>query len=407
MNGMRPAFASAFRQRTALQIQYAEQLRQVEAAQDQLAAAQAALAALEAEMVKVAQVTVAALDPAIPVADQSDQISLILNPASKSFIDGKHNPEAILAALRAVGIVPQLELTTLDINARQLALNAVARGATLIIAGGGDGTIEEVATALIHTPATLGILPLGTMNNLARALGIPLNLPSAALLLAIGATRHIDVGRVITPDDRIEGYFLETAGIGLSALAAPMGEDVGKGRWTELFSKLGDFFAFTSTRVTVNCDDDDAVLQAQTNVVTISNGPLFGNNMLVAPEAKIDDGFLDVAIYEGMELVDLTRYFIGIANGGRVSDDRVYGRRVRRVCVTADDPLPVNADLDVLAGQHIWEIEVVPRALAVIVGNGSALTMPVTAVPTKPPLAGPQSASTPGFLDAITAFGLA
>jgi YegS/Rv2252/BmrU family lipid kinase len=363
---------------------HAEQLRRVEAAQDQLAQAQAALSAIEAEMVHLTQQAVIATAH----TSQTAAISLILNPASKSFLDGAHQPEEIVAALQAVGITPRMELTTPEIGARQLARKALDRGDQLIIAAGGDGTIEEVATALIHSSATLGILPLGTMNNLARALGIPLDLPDAALLLAIGATRRVDVGRVVTPDNSIEGYFLETAGIGLSAIATPMGEDAEKGRWSNLLSKLGDFFAFTSTAVTIQCDDE-APFQSQTHLVTISNAPLFGNNMLVAPEAKIDDGLLDVVVYENMELVDLTRYFFGISSGGRVTDGRVHVRRACRVQVTADTPLPVNADLDVLAAQPRWEVEIVPRALSVIVGNGLALTLPVRAAPVTPPVAGP------------------
>lgn len=370
--------------RAALYAHHAEQLRRVEAAQDQLAQAQAALASTEAELVRLAQQAAAAADS----TPQTSGVSLILNPASKSFLDGAHSPEAIVAALHAVGITPQLELTTPTITAYQLARKAVDRGDTLVIAAGGDGTIEEVAAGLIHSPATLGILPLGTMNNLARALGIPLELADAALLLAIGATRRIDMGQVVTPEDRIEGYFLETAGIGLSAIAAPIGEDAEKGRWSNLLSKLGDFFAFSSTAVTIQCDDQ-APLQSQTHLVTISNAPLFGNNMLVAPEAKIDDGLLDVVVYEGMELVDLTRYFYGISSGGRVNDVRIQVRRARRLWVMADTPLPVNADLDVLAAQQRWEIQVVPRALSVIVGNGIALTLPVTAAPVTPPVAGP------------------
>ena len=379
----------------ATQASHAEQLCQVEEAQDQLTAAHQKLAAVERDLVALAHNHAAALaavhDLPTDQANETRGVSLILNPAAKSFVTGIHNPEEILAALRMVGIVPHVELTTPQINARQLASKAVDRGDTLVIAAGGDGTIEEVATALIHRPATLGILPLGTMNNLARALGIPIDLPSAALLLAVGATRHIDVGHVITPDDRLDSYFLETAGIGLSALAAPMGEDMEKGRWTDLFSKLGQFFGATSGDVTLHYDDD-TILRAQTHTITIANAPLFGANMLIAPAAKMDDGLLDIAVYAGMELVDLTRYFVGISNAGRFTDTRVHSCRARRVRVTADAPLAVNADLDVLAGQHTWEIEVVPRALSVIVGNGPALTFPVTAAPVAPPMAGPQIA---------------
>lgn len=382
---------SLFTQRMAAQAKHAEQLRQVEQAQDQLATVHQKLAAIEAELAILARQQVAA---AHQQATTTAGVTLILNPAAKYFLDGIHSPEQIVAALRTVGIVPQLELTTPTINAYELARKAVDRGDQLVIAAGGDGTIEEVATALIHTPATLGILPLGTMNNLARALGIPLDLPNAALLLAMRTTRRIDVGRVLTLDDAREGYFLETAGIGLSAVAAPMGEDAEKGRWTDAFSKLGEFLAFTSVGVTIQYDEEEAPHQTRTHMVTISNAPLFGNNMLIAPAAKSDDGLLDVAVYEGMELVDLTRYFFGISGGGRVTEPRVHYQRARRVRVTADAPLAVNADLDVLTQQHSWEIEIVPRALSVVVGNGLALSLPVTAAPVAPPLTGPQLAPT-------------
>lgn len=388
-------------QRMAALAKHAEQLRQVEQAQDQLVAAHQKLADLEVELASLARQQVASV---LETADLPPQqtttagVTLILNPAAKHFLDGVHSPEQIVAALRTVGLVPRLELTTPEIGARQLARKAVDRGDTLVIAAGGDGTIEEVATGLIHSPATLGILPLGTMNNLARALGIPLDLSNAALLLALGATRRIDVGRVLTPDDALEGYFLETAGIGLSAVAAPMGEDAEKGRWTDVFSKLGEFLAFTSVGVTIQYDEEAAPQQSRTHMVTVSNAPLFGNNMLIAPAAKSDDGLLDVAVYEGMELVDLTRYFFGISSGGRVNEPRVHYRRARRVRVTADAPLAVNADLDVLAEQHTWEIEIVPRALSVVVGNGVALTLPVTVAPAAPPLTGPQPAPITGVI---------
>jgi diacylglycerol kinase (ATP) len=373
--------------RAAALARHAVQLRQVEGAQDQLAAAQQKLAAVEVELAALARQR----------ETTKAGVALILNPAAKHFLDGVHSPEQIVEALRQVGINPQVELTTPTIGARQLAQKAVTRGDSLVIAAGGDGTIEEVATGLIHTPATLGILPLGTMNNLARALGIPLDLPNAALLIAMGTTRRLDVGRVITPDNSIKGYFLETAGIGLSAVAAPLGEDAEKGRWTDVFSKLGDFLAFTSVGVTIQCDEEEAPHQTRTHMVTISNAPLFGNNMLIAPDAKSDDGLLDVAVYKGMELVDLTRYFFGISGGGRVNDPRVHYRRARRVRVTAEAPLAVNADLDVLSEQYTWEIEIVPRALSVVVGNGIGLCLPVTAAPAAPPLTGPQPVSMTGI----------
>ncbi len=395
-----PDAASLANLLTEAQAKHSEHLRQVEQAQAQLAAVHQKLQAAEAELVKLANMRAAAVpdtaNPTQPTPSTTKGVSLILNPAAKCFADGLHSPEEIMSALQAVGIQPQLELTTLEIDAHQLARKALDRGDTLVIAAGGDGTIEEVAMGLLNSKAALGIMPLGTMNNVARSLGIPLDVPNAALLLAMGATRHIDVGHVITSEDSISNYFLETAGIGLSALATPMGEDAEKGRWSDVLSKLGEFFSFSAVGVRISCDDDESTLDVRTNVVTVSNAPLFGANMLVAPDAKMDDGLLDLAFYEGMELVDLTRYFYGISNGGQVTDVRVHHRSVRRIRITADAPLAVNADLDVLDKQREWEIEVLPQALTVVVGNGLGLTFPVEAAPATPPLTGPQPESNNG-----------
>ncbi len=369
----------------ACQASHRLQLQRVEAAQDQLAAAHRELAQIEADLARLAQSQVSNRPAAAA-------LPVIINPAAKAFLTGLHTPDEIIAALEAVGLAPQLALTTLEVDAYQLAQQAVAAGATLVIVAGGDGTIEEVAAALIDTNVALGILPLGTMNNIARTLGIPLDLPNAALVLAMCAIRHIDVGHVLTPNGSIDGYFLETAGIGLSAIAAPMGEAMEKGRWTDVFNKLGAFLAGTSTRVTVRCDDDPPV-QAQTHTLTVSNAPLFGNNMLIAPAAKVDDGLLDLVIYAEMELVDLTRYFYAISGGGHAAEPRLITRRARRVEITTDVPLAVNADLDVLDEQQTWMLELKPRALAVVVGNGLGLTFPVLSAPATPPLTGPQTLS--------------
>ncbi|MEZ4615422.1 MAG: diacylglycerol kinase family protein [Caldilineaceae bacterium] len=375
----------------AAQARHRRQLQAVEAVQTQLAAAHAELAVIEHELANLAhlQPEISAPNTLSPqTRDSGRAVTLILNPAAKVFLDGRHSPEELVTALEAVGLVVTLQLTTLTVDAYQLAQTAVAHGVDFIVAAGGDGTIEEVAAALVNTAVTLGILPLGTMNNIARVLGIPLDLQEAVTVLTMGAIRHIDVGHVLTPDESVDGYFLETAGIGLSAVAAPLGEAYEKGRWADVFSKLGEFLAGTFTQVTVRCDDEPP-LQAQTHTLTISNMPLFGNNMLIAPAAKVDDGFLDLVIYADMELVDLTTYFYAISNGGRTNEPRLLTRRVRHIYLTTAAPLAVNADLDVLDKQQSWEIEIKPRALAVIVGNGSGLTFPVTAAPPPPPLAGP------------------
>jgi hypothetical protein len=126
--------------RATLQAQHVEQLGRVEAAQAQLTQAHTALAAIEASLVQLTQQSVALMTSASSTrqASQTPGVSLLLNPASKSFLDGTHRPEEIVAALQAVGITPRMELTTPEIDARQLARKALDRGDHLIIAAGGD-----------------------------------------------------------------------------------------------------------------------------------------------------------------------------------------------------------------------------------------------------------------------------
>lgn len=373
---------------------HAKRLKKVEHTLTRFEKQRRQLTALEAELAVLAD---RAATSALVGRGQSSrgtsagaQTLVIVNPKAKCLAAGTVSVEAIVQALRMVGIRAEVGLKTSGKVARQLVRAAVKRGAPLVVVAAGDGTIEAVAAELVGSDTTLGILPMGTMNNLAHALGVPLDLAAACLLLAMRTTRHIDIGRVVTAEHSHKAYFLETAGVGLSALAAPLGQAIEKGRWAALFGLLDRFFAFQATQLSLAIDEGER-LQAETQMVTLSNVPLSGNHMLIAPQAKIDDGWLDLAVYPGMDKGALQRYFLGISNGKRVEEPRVHFQRVRRVQITASEPLAAHTDLDVFAEQPTWTFEVIPHALSVVVGNGIALTLPVVAAPAAPPLAGPQA----------------
>src|SRR5436189_5060310 len=151
---------------------------------------------------------------------------LILNPVAgntpiaESQGTGETNEESILRGLRAYGIEPDVWYTTLEDTGEGLAKKAADEGAELVIAAGGDGTIHAVAAGLIERESTLGIIPMGTMNNLAHSLGIPLPLEAACAIIAKGETRAIDVGIIN------EKTFIEVAGIGLEAALFPSAEEL-------------------------------------------------------------------------------------------------------------------------------------------------------------------------------------
>lgn len=302
---------------------------------------------------------------------------------------GAKQLEEIVGRLRTHGIRPEIGLKTSGKAVREMVKEAVERGEDLIIVAAGDGTIEEVASQLVGTKATLGIIPVGTMNNIARALGVPLNIDDACALLAMNVARKIDVGRVHANEKPDVEYFLETAGVGLTAIAIPAGQAAEKGKWTKLPLALRKMFGSQPCPVEVELDSGE-VINANSQMVTVSNSPLMGKNILIAPDAKMDDGVLDIAVYDGIGKAELLSYFMSASNGTRTYNPKIKFYRSRRVIIRSEKPVDAHSDKDVIEGKQTLEIEVVPQGLNAIVGLGFALTLPATVVPSVPPLTGAQ-----------------
>jgi YegS/Rv2252/BmrU family lipid kinase len=323
-------------------------------------------------------------------------VRLIFNP--KSGMTKKiASLEEVVESLRRHGLQAEVTVKTSGKVARAAAKAAAENKETLVIAAGGDGTIEDVATQLVGSETVLGILPIGTRNNLARELGIPLELDQACALLAAGITRKIDVGRVKANEKPEVEYFLESAGIGLSAIVLPAGQEVRKGRLAKLPSALRRLFEFKPGAVEVELDNGERII-ANSSLVTVSNAPLLGMNYMIAPDADMDDGLLDIAVYDGMTGTDLTKYFLKTTGGRRAYDPNVRFFRSRRVVIRSNQSLPIAADTDVVPERKTLEIEIVPGAISAVVGNGIALSRPVEAVQSTPPLVGEQPAPKNGNL---------
>jgi diacylglycerol kinase family enzyme len=129
---------------------------------------------------------------------------------------------------------------------------------------------------------------------------------------------------------------------------------------------------------------DGKVVKATTQIITVSNAPLMGTRMLTVPGAKMDDGLLDVQVYDGMGDAALVKHFKAVSSG---SPGAVKTYRVRQIRITADEAVLTNSDMNILPEQHVIEMEVVPAALSVIVGNGIALSVPVESAPEAPTFA--------------------
>lgn len=322
---------------------------------------------------------------------------LIFNPTSgRDNEDNTARLSKIVAGLRAHGIEARVGLKTSGSAARHLARKAVEAGDALVVVAGGDGTIGEVAAQLVGSKTVLGIVPTGTMNNVARSLGVPLGIDDACALIGMGTTRHIDMGRVTSNGDSNAEYFLECAGVGLSAIAALAGQSFEKRHWRAVPRALRKFFESRLGTMTVEMDGN--VVEASTRMVTVSNAPLMGSKMLAVPGGKMDDGLLDVQVYDGMGDAALVKHFRAASSG---SPDSLKTYRVRKVRITADDKVLTNSDMNITPEQHVIEMEVVPNALTMIVGNGIGLSVPVESAPDAPtfaedpPLTTEESATVP------------
>ena len=224
--------------------------------------------------------------------------------------------------------------------ARALVGKAVADGVD-VVAAGGDGTVHLVADALIGTDRALGILPMGRVMNIARALGIERDLDAAADVLAAGNIRTIDVGEATTADGRtIE--FLEAGSVGLNAAIFSEATRADEGDPTSILRTVWVALRYRPARMQIELDE--GVVATRALMVTASIGPFVGLGMTVAPGARLDDGRFDVRIFRGLSKWELLRHLASIAFGRRRHVPQVSTYRSATVRIRSARPLPARAD---------------------------------------------------------------
>jgi diacylglycerol kinase (ATP) len=251
-------------------------------------------------------------------------------------------------------------------HATVLAKEAVADGYERIIAAGGDGTVAEVAESLANTPATLGILPLGSVMNVARMLGIPRDLEGAAAVIQAGQVARIDVGRARATARQT--FFLEAAGVGIDAGLFAYVNQIDKGNWRSLRPLFNFVWRYRPRRLRIRLDNRE--LRVRAMMVTVANGPYLGAGLTLAPDAKVDDHRFDVRVFRRFSKFELIRYAFSIANGRHAYNPKVRTYQARTVEITSNRPLMAHADSRPL-GTTPARFELLPGALRVYVGAGS------------------------------------
>ena len=249
-------------------------------------------------------------------------------------------------------------------HARRLAREAASRGSRLVVAAGGDGTINEVVAGLlaVDDPPDLGVLPFGTGNDLARSLGIPLDLTEAARIALHPSARSIDV---VTVDGSHPGLMANASVGGLGGdLTEGLDLDLKRTWGPAVYLRMALDELGSAAGYSVEIRLDDEVIESEAMNVVVANGRYLGGGIPVAPAARLADGWLDVVVLPVLSTARLFGLVPRVLAGRQLASRRVIHRRARHVRVAASRAMPVTIDGEP-AGSGPVAYEVKPRALRV------------------------------------------
>jgi YegS/Rv2252/BmrU family lipid kinase len=247
-------------------------------------------------------------------------------------------------------------------HARALARAARDGGARLVVAWGGDGTVNEVATELAFGDVPVGIVPGGSGNGLARELNVPLD-PARALASALrAAPRRMDVGEI---DGRL---FVNIAGIGFDAhVASRFNDSANRRRGIAGYIGIAARAIATYVPARYTITTPDAHVEVRAVLVTVANSAQFGNGARIAPGARVDDGLLDLVIVEERWRINTICQVPRLFNG---TVERMRGCTVRRIAeatIACDAPMTYHVDGEPVAGGTQVVVRVHPGALQIAV----------------------------------------
>jgi YegS/Rv2252/BmrU family lipid kinase len=280
-----------------------------------------------------------------PVPWQEDKrTAIIVNPAAHNAIKPKQRDQ-VDEWLNEAGFAANWLETGKAGEATLLARGEAEKKTPLLLVCGGDGTLNEAVNGLVGSETTLGVIPAGTVNLWARELRIKRKNPLAAVQQALeGKRMRIDLGRVGSR------HFLCMAGYGIdAAVAAGVSRRLKGflGAAAYAISSLREVLRFRGVQMAIDLDDETLKLYAL--MVIASNTREYAGITQITPEAVVDDGLLDVRIFEGKGRLAIATHALRVLLRMHRRSGRVHYRRVRRLAFDWDKPLPLQIDGDYTA----------------------------------------------------------
>jgi diacylglycerol kinase (ATP) len=296
--------------------------------------------------------------------NKSIRVKLIANPGAGDVLKASARLEQVTRYLLDDGLKVDVALAKPKKEAIPIARKAIKDGYDVVIAMGGDGTIGAVIRGIAGSKVKLGVIPAGTENDIARSLGIPEDMKEACAIIAAGHTRKLDLGQISTKE-RKKFYFFMVSAIGLTATLYPEISEVPEGKWIGIKDAVMTILKYKTNPIVNLTLDDESKIEVETMLVTIANTPISGVKNLVAPDASMEDGLLDISVYPGFSKAELLNYFVKSAHEGETPDGRIQRYRAKNIKIKTSPKLDIAAE-GIILGKGSAKIKVLPRALRVL-----------------------------------------
>ena len=290
---------------------------------------------------------------------------IFVNPAAGGG-KGRRVASAVVQYLGERGLKAPMVMSRGPTDMTRQVSRAAVEGVHTFIVVGGDGSVSEAVNGMLAAGCrgALGIVPVGTGNDFLKSLGVaPKWRQACDVMLANQAGRTIDVGRV---GNR---FFVNTLGVGLDAQVtlAAEGVRVLRGDMVYAFALLKALLAGIRTP-TVRLRHDTGEIEQPMTLIAVCNGEWEGGRFHVAPQARLDDGLLDVVFADRLDRRGVLRLVPKVMRGTHLDAPTVTHLRTRRVHIEAAEPMPVHADGEIIdRGARTLEVEVLPNALRALV----------------------------------------
>ena len=303
-------------------------------------------------------------DIATPSSMAKKSILFVINP-----ISGTANKEKIERE-----IAQNIDQSRFDANIRyteyaghaaELASEAAQQNIDIVVAVGGDGTINEVARSLVHTNTALGIVPCGSGNGLARHLHLPLDPQQAIAVINEAVVHTLDYGRINNQP------FFCTCGVGFDAFISHKFAEAGtRGIRTYMEKTLIDGLSYKpeTYRLTIGRDANDSQ-HLDAFLIAAANASQYGNNAYIAPHASMKDGLLDVTILEPFNLIEGPQILYQLFNKSIVNNSHVKTFRTDYLRIERSTPGVAHCDGDPFETEMVLEVELIPRSFHVVVND--------------------------------------